>query len=195
MVCAKLKSDIPIILNVDVLSTGVSNGSIKIKWENPIISASDLDTIAFPGPYQLNIKFRSSSTESFITIFNNTSTYFLGLSKTYTHTGINTQTLNAQYKIEFIAGPIIFGSSQVANSVSLTAEPSDRKIKLSWQANTPWTNYKYTIYKKNPLSLTYTLVASTTLNSFVDSVKIVIEISNQRYFHQTVSHTLRTVTF
>ena len=173
MVCAKLKSDIPIILNVDVLSTGVSNGSIQIKWENPIISPSDLDTIAFPGPYQLNIKYRSSSTESFITIFNNTSTYFLGLSKTYTHTGVNTQTLNAQYKIEFIAGPIIFGSSQVANSVSLTAEPSDRKIKLSWQANTPWTNYKYTIYKKTPLSLTYTFVTSTTLNSFVDSVKIV----------------------
>ncbi|MBA2611843.1 MAG: hypothetical protein H0U95_07735, partial [Bacteroidetes bacterium] len=44
LVCAKLKRDIPVLLNVDILSTSVSTGSVFVRWEKPLTNVASLDT-------------------------------------------------------------------------------------------------------------------------------------------------------
>ncbi|HXC03868.1 MAG TPA: hypothetical protein VNZ86_03900, partial [Bacteroidia bacterium] len=58
--CASLKQDIPVITHVDVDSTSASSGVILVKWKNAVADTGrGLDTVAYPGPYTLNV-YRSS---------------------------------------------------------------------------------------------------------------------------------------
>ncbi len=173
LVCAQLKKDVPILLNVDVLSTSVTTGSVYIKWHKPFTNTGNFDTLAFPGPYQFNLKYRSGSTGTYTNIFNSTKPNFYLLDTEYTHGNINTTDINKDYIVEFIAGTITIGSSQRANSVFLSATPGDRKINLQWNSNTPWNNYKYTVFRKDPTQTTYTAVGTTSLTSYVDSINVV----------------------
>jgi gliding motility-associated-like protein len=172
-VCAKLKRNVPVLLNVDILSTSATNGSVGIRWEKPFTNVDDLDTNTFHGPYQFDLKYRANSTAAFSSIYKTSSPYFLNLNTSYTHTNVNTVDGQGEYTVEFTAGTTIIGSSQVANSVFLSASGADRKIQLKWQSKTPWNNYKYTVFRKNLTSTTYTAIATTSLTGYNDTVNIV----------------------
>jgi len=172
-VCAKLKRDVPVLLNVDVLSTSVTSGSVFVRWEKPLTNSGNLDTIAFAGPYQFNLKYRVGSSGTFIPLQTFSSAYFLNLPTQYTHTNINTQTSNIEYVVEFVAGTITVGTSQRASSVFLTTNPGDRHIELQWQAFTPWNNYKYTVYRKSPAASVFNAIATTVLPYYDDTTNIV----------------------
>lgn len=170
-VCGKLKRDIPIVLNVDVLSTSITTGSITIRWSRPLKTQGNFDTLAFPGPYQFNLKHKSGGV--YTTIYNTTRTYLYQLDTVYTHVLINTVSNNHEYSIEFISGTFTIGSSQKASSVFLKASPSDRKIDLQWESKTPWKNYSYTVYRKNPSSQVFTAIATTTATNYSDVTQVV----------------------
>jgi gliding motility-associated-like protein len=172
-VCQRLKRDIPLLLNVDVVSTSTSTGVVYVKWSLPLTTVGNLDTIAFPGPYQLNLKHRASPSGAFSTIYSSSSPYFLNLDTNYTHSPINTVDTDAEYQLEFMARTITIGSSQLASSVFLTAMSADRKITLNWSSNSPWENYNYKVYRKNPSSSTFSIIATTSLTSYEDSDNIV----------------------
>lgn len=172
-VCAKLKRNVPILLNVDVLKTSITEGSIGLRWLKPLTNSEDLDTTIFHGPYQFKIKYRSDSSALFATVYTNTSPYFLALATTYTHTNINTLEKKAEYVIEFTADTAVVGSSQLGSSVFLSASPADREIQLSWKSNTPWNNYLYTVYRKNPGANTYTAIGTTADTHYNDTVNVV----------------------
>lgn len=172
-VCAQLKKDVPIILNVDILSTSATTGSVYTRWHKPYTNTGNFDTIAFPGPYQFNLKYRSGSTGTYTVVFNSTKPNFYLLDTEYTHTNINTTDINKDYLVEFIAGTVTIGSSQRANSVFLEATPADRKINLKWNSNTPWNNYKYTVFRKDPAQITFTAVGTTSLTTYIDSNNVV----------------------
>ncbi len=172
-VCAQLKKDVPILLNVDILTTSVTTGSVYIKWHKPYTNTGNFDTLAFLGPYQFNLKYRSGSSGTYTTVFNSTKPNFYQLDTEFVHGNINTTDINKNYLVEFIAGTVTIGSSQRANSVFLSATPADRKINLQWNSNTPWNNYKYTIYRKNPAQTTFTATGTTTLTTYIDSIKVV----------------------
>lgn len=172
-VCSKLKRDMPLLLNVDVVTTSVSFGIINLRWLKPLLGFNDLDTIKYPGPYKFNVTYRTEPTGTYSSVATFTSQFFLNLPVSFTHSNLNTASDKFEYKIEFIAAAISIGASQKASSVFLSLAPADRKIKLSWISNTPWDNYKYTIQRKNPSSLNFTTIATTTLTSYTDSVNIV----------------------
>ena len=171
-VCAKLKRDVPVLLNVDILSTSTSTGSVYIRWTRPLVNLGNFDTLALPGPYQFNLKHRFNSTGAYTTIFNTASPYFFKTDTEFVHTNINTDATNQDYMVEFIAATTTVGTSQRATSIYLTAVPADRHIDLQWTSATPWNNYKYTVYRKNPSSTTYTAIATTSLTSYTDTTKI-----------------------
>ena len=172
-VCAQLKKDVPILLNVDVLSTSTLTGSVYIKWHKPFTNTGNFDTLVFLGPYQFNLKYRSGSTGTYTTIFNSTKANFYLLDTEYVHGNLNTTDINKDYLVEFIAGTVTIGSSQRANSVFLTASPADRKINLQWNSNTPWNNYKYTVFRKDPAQTTFTAIGTTSLTTYIDSINVV----------------------
>jgi gliding motility-associated-like protein len=77
-----------------------------------------------------------------------------------------------QYIVEFLSGTTSIGSSQRASSVFLTTTPSDRRMTLTWTSKTPWNNYKYTIYRKDPATTTFTNIATTGQLSYTDNANI-----------------------
>lgn len=172
-VCARLKRDVPVILNVDVLSTSAATGSVFVRWTRPLLSTGNLDTVAFPGPYQFNLKHKVGSTGTYSTVFNSTKSSLFKLDTSYFHANLNTSATGHEYIVEFIAGTVTVGSSQKATSVFLSAAPGDRKIDLSWTSITPWVNYTYTVMRKNPGSTTFSAIATTSLTQYSDTINVV----------------------
>lgn len=172
-VCARLKRDVPIILNVDVLSTSSATGSVFVRWTRPLLTTGNLDTMAFPGPYQFNLKHKAGSAGTYSTVFNSTKSSIVQLDTSYFHLNLNTVATAHDYVVEFIAGTVTIGSSQKATSVFLTAAPGDRKIDLSWASITPWVNYKHTIMRKSPGSNTFSTIATTSLTQYSDTNTVV----------------------
>lgn len=177
-VCAKLKRDVPVILNVSVESTDKTAGSIWLRWTRPLKTAGNFDSLAFPGPYQFNLKHRMNPSDVFTTVFTTTANLLYQLDTVFTHKNINTSDNSHEYSVEFIAGTsptktTVIGSSQVAASLSLTTQGSDRKISLSWTYKTPWVNTLYHVYCKTPYTNTFVLIATTTKTVYTDSNQIV----------------------
>lgn len=177
-VCVQLKRDVPILVNVDVQSTNTTTGSINVRWIKPLLGSNALDTISVAGPYEFRLVHHDGFSGTFNTVYSITKPYFLSLNQltdtTFTHTGtiaspLNTQTIAHSYKIEFYANGQFIGNGQKASSVFLSLTPSDNKMTLTWQQQTPWINYKYYIYKKAPTDIIFTLKDSTNLLSYMDT--------------------------
>lgn len=176
--CTRLKKDVPIITHVDVQTTSTTTGVMNVKWVKPLANNANFDTLIYTGPYTLNLKHRYNSQTTFTTIYSATQPSFHLLPTTgtitsaYTHSNINTVAEGSSYLVEFVAGTVTFGNSQRATSVFLSVSPNDRRMDLSWQSTTPWTNYKYTIYKRKQAQSTFSIIATTTLTSFTDNVDV-----------------------
>ncbi|MES2761862.1 MAG: gliding motility-associated C-terminal domain-containing protein [Bacteroidota bacterium] len=172
--CVQLKRDVPILVNVDVKTTDLNTGSIDIKWIKPVLGANALDTIAVPGPYEFRLLHHDGFGGAFTnTVYTVSKPYFAAFNQlsdtTFTHTGINTQTIAHTYKIEFYANGQFIGNGQRASSVFLTLTPSDNQLKLNWQQQVPWNNYKFYIYKKAPSQIVFALHDSTNLLTYTDT--------------------------
>lgn len=176
-VCVQLKRDVPIIINVDVLSTNTSTGQIFVRWVKPLVGPSNLDTNILTGPYEFRVSAKQGLSGTFTQVYSSTKTYFAGLNQlsdtTFTHSGIDTDNSLWVYKLDFYSNNTFVGSAQTASSVSLTLVPADRKMNLSWVHYVPWGNYKYFIYRKAPAQAIFSLLDSTTSLSYVDSNNVV----------------------
>ena len=171
-ICARLKRDIPVILNVDVDSTSAT-GAVWIRWTRPLTTPGNFDTLTFPRPYKFNLKYRSGSTAAFTTIQTFTNNLLADLDTQYVHKDFNTEATDEEYLIEFLAGTVTIGSSQKASSVFLFTTPSDRRIDLKWSYTTPWKNYKYTVMRRDSTSTVFKLLGTTTLTTFSDTGNVV----------------------
>jgi len=178
--CAALKRDIPVITNVDVDSTSTTAGKIILRWINPIPNKGSftlgLDTVAFPGPYQLKIYrspgFSLGSNPVLIQTIN--STFIYNLADSLYDLNLDTYTGAWTYRVDFYGGnpAVLIGATQQASSVFLSISPTDNKLNLSWQQNVPWSNYKYKIFKNDPSSSTpfsWSYIGSTSNQTFADS--------------------------
>ena len=172
-VCAQLKKDVPILINVDVMATGTTTGQVFVRWIKPITNLSNLDTSVLPGPYEFRLSAKQGVGGTFSQIYSVTKPYFGALNQlsdtTYTHSGINTVIDLLIYKLDFYANSVFIGSAQTASSVFLSGVPADRKVTLSWKHFVPWGNYKYYIFRKNPSQTTYSLIDSTVNLTYKDS--------------------------
>jgi gliding motility-associated-like protein len=175
-VCVQLKRDVPILINVDVQTTGTSTGSIFVRWVKPLLGFNALDTIAVPGPYEFRLMHHDSFTGTFTQVTSITKPYFKAFNQltdtTFIHTGINTDGIPHTYKIEFYANGQFIGNGQKASSVFLSIASSDNTLSLSWQQQVPWVNFKYYIYKKDPSQTSFVLKDSTTALTYIDDTLV-----------------------
>lgn len=162
--CTELHKDVPVITNVDVLTTDQITGSIFIQWSKP--NAVDLDTIQNTGPYTYHI-FRGIgfSGNNFSLIQTITAPSFSALTDTFfTDNNLNTADNPYHYRISFFSGVDSIGETEVASSVYLNVSPSDNQLQLSWNEIVPWSNSSYEIYKEispGNFSLINTVLAPT----------------------------------
>lgn len=164
-VCATLKRDMPVFTNVNILSTSASAGSIELAWSKP----TELDPVQTPGPYIYRL-FRSqgfsNSVKEAIAEFNNLN------DTTFTDNGLNTQSTAWAYTIEFInntpGNVFTIGTTPPASSVFITTTPSDKRITIQANANVPWSNLSYTIYRTNSSGV-FDSIADVTTPSYIDT--------------------------
>jgi gliding motility-associated-like protein len=157
----------PVITNVSVISTDISNGKIYLAWKKP----DRLDTIPAVGPYEYLI-YRSEGVigesyqfvKSIITADLNDTTFVDSL--------INTRDLGYTYKIELynneITNRFLIGEPGVASSTFITLSPGDRKARISITRNVPWINTRYDIFRYNDLTSLYDSIGSTVLLEYTD---------------------------
>jgi gliding motility-associated-like protein len=175
--CGGLRRDLPVITNVDVDSTSTSSGVILVKWKNALRSTASfpggIDTLSFPGPYQLKI-YKSSGFGLARPILLQTfvSSFLYNLDSTFADVSspFDTQDSTWLYRIEFYAGSpaILLGSTQRASSIFLRLTPSDKKLTLTWQEAAPWTNFTYSIFKETA-PFVWAQIGTSSVASFVDS--------------------------
>lgn len=176
-VCAQLKRDVPIVVNVDILTTSTLTGQVFVRWVKPVTNSANLDTLVLPGPYEFRLFNKQGINGSFSQVYSVNKPFFGALNglsdTTFIHSGINTVNDLVVYKLDFYANNIFVGSAQTASSVLLSAVPADRKVILSWKHYVPWGNYKYFIYRKTPSQSLFTLLDSTTNLTYIDTGDVV----------------------
>ncbi len=173
--CAQLKSDVPVITNVDVRSTDPSLGNIMVRWYPPDEEA--LDTFKNPGPYRYELFAHEGLSTGSGTVLLNTYSFnsFSALHPdSFLHQNINTRGLAHSYSIRFYAtdpanGEYEVGEAEGASSVFLKTTASNKQIYLQWDEQVPWNNFYYEVYRLHPDSSSYELYGSTTSKEFVDA--------------------------
>lgn len=171
-VCARLVRDVPIITNVSVLTTNTS-GQIWTHWTKPIANVFNLDTIAYPPPYEYRLMKAAGMNpvaSAFTLEVSYTYAAYWQLNDTGFVSTMNTVASANAFRIDFYSNGALRGSTHTASSVFLSSTPSDNKVSLSWQENVPWVNNLYYIFKELPVgSSTFVLIDSTILQNYVDS--------------------------
>jgi gliding motility-associated-like protein len=169
-VCDIILKTKPIITKVSVEKTGTNNGIIQINWIKP----ETLDSNQNKPPYQAQLQ-RSTSA---LGVYQNVGTAieyptFATLKdESYTDSLLNTSNITYYYRVLLYAtrnaAPKLVETSAIAGAVRLTLYNTNRSIILSWQADVPWVNKEYVIYKKNA-SNTFDSITSTNALTFKDT--------------------------
>ena len=169
--CVKLIKDVPIITNVTVNTTNSSSGIDSIVWAK----ASELDTLVnYPPPYLYKVYHNNGFTGANTLIHTSPVYAQLYLSDTtYVYSSVNTESTPNNYKVEMyhIVGPdtLLVGATNSASSVFLSTVPNDNQITLNWTETVPWTNLNYEVYRGNSIGGIFTLIGSTTSQSYTDT--------------------------
>jgi len=147
--CSQLLKSIPVITNVSVQTTDVSNGEMFVQWSKP--NANDLDTLQNPGPYKYVISrstgFPGGTMSRIDSIQANTFSTLVDTN--FVDQGLDTKDNPYSYKIGFYSNGNFIGETLVASSVYLTTIGTDNLMELSWNEVVPWENQSYVIYRKN----------------------------------------------
>ncbi len=171
-VCVQLSSDIPLIIQASVVETGAGTGELEVRWTKP--DAEDLDTLLHPGPYRYQllrgegfstVNLQPVAGADFISpdYWSANDTFFLD-------TGLNTTDRAYTYAVAFYTGgeTEVHGEGTPASSVFLSIASSDNTNQLSWDLETPWTNYLYTIFRYNDLTGLFDSIGATVETTFTD---------------------------
>lgn len=155
-ICVQLSRDVPLLTNVNVLETGLTDGSIGVCWSKP--KAEDLDTLLNPGPYRYEVLRATGITENDadfqpIGVDFNSQTFEGANDTCFVDTGLNTVENAYSYKINFyVSGKVTpLGSTRAASSVFLSISPTDNTNILTWTETVPWDNYEYVVFRQNAL--------------------------------------------
>lgn len=165
--CDSIISNVPIITNVDILSTDETSGKIQVTWTPPY----QIDSALYPPSYIYDV-FRGEG-------YSSSGTYVQVASKisdtTYTDSGLNTYGTVYNYYIRFYDGTgEVVDSSSEASSVRLTLTALTKSMELTWQATVPWSNMIQT-YPYHYIYRDHILDSDTTQLVLIDSVDVTQE--------------------
>lgn len=170
--CVQLPRDLPLITNASVLQTDPVSGQIRVCWSKPV--AGDLDTVLNHGPYRYQVLREtglSGGTLQEIPGASFTATDFWQANDTcFTDENLNTSGQPYHYQIAFyVRGETTpLGTTNQASSVFLTVNSTDNTNLLTWQANVPWGNYRYTIYRRNDTTGSFDSIGTSVTRSYDD---------------------------
>ncbi len=161
--CTELKKDVPVLTNVSINNTDVTNGSIYVAWSKP----TEIDSIQTPPPYRYDL-YRADnfagSNMVFVKSFNDLNDTI------YTDTLLDTKNNPYVYKVEmYDSNQTYVGSSQLASSIFLHINETDNELDLVMENYVPWTNTTFVVYRQNPITLLYDSIGYSTDSAFADT--------------------------
>jgi gliding motility-associated-like protein len=169
-VCAELKADVPIITNVSVEETA-ANGKNYIAWAPP----KELELDQHPGPYKYRIYHSEGLTGNNFQLIDSTAISTEMNDTVYIHNNVNTSANGNSYRIDLVNAATnnyyIIGSTHNASSVLLAVNSaaSGKALNLIWEANVPWSNFRYDIFRYNETTETFDSIATTNNRSYQDT--------------------------
>lgn len=167
-ICDAIIRSKPLITRVSVNHTSITNGAIAGSWLRP----DTLDTIQFPPPYRL-VFSRSLGQESPYQNFDTIEYANLNAIRdsVFYDTLINTSQNQVLYQIKFYSlangGNQLIDISPVASSLRTSVYSTDKLNILNWNANVPWSNTGFVVYRQNT-NLTFDSIGYTTTNQYRD---------------------------
>lgn len=164
--CLQTSQDIPLLLNVDVLTTDAANGEIFLRWTRPI--AEDLDTLENPPPYTYELlRSEGQNGGNFgAAVFSATAaSYSQATDTSFTDLGLNTLDNSYSYTLRFSSNNEVLGEATLASSVFLSVASTDATNNLSWTANVPWTNNSFVVFNEQPTGSGNFVVLDTVTNA------------------------------
>ena len=163
--CAVLRRDLPIITNVSVRNTDITDGSMYVAWSKP----TELDTIQIQGPYEYRIH-RADASDPFN--FQLQETFFDLNDTIFIDTLMNTEELEFYYKIELYndepGNEFSVGESDSASSIFVSAIGLDNEVQLSWNETVPWINDTFYVYREDQ-SFNFQFIGLTTEQNYLDT--------------------------
>lgn len=184
-VCEIKDQDFPLLLNTSVTNTDQQNGENYVRWTKPKIL--DLDTLLNTGPYSYQLLQKEVDAASYELIPGASfqSQFFAEeIDSFFTVTGLNTDQIQYEYKVEFAAeGSGFMSESPSSQTLFLEVNPGDKSNNLSWNAQTSWQNFDYIIYRYNEQSMAFDSIGLTTETSFKDQNLI----NGQEYCYKVIS--------
>jgi gliding motility-associated-like protein len=166
-ISSSLVSGVPVMTNVSVRSTSVTNGSMLVRWKKP----DKLDTIPAAGPYEYLIYRAAGITGTNYQQIRSIQTATLNETEII-DTLINTQAGGFIYKIELYnnatGNRFLVGEPGISSSLFLAASPGDRKTRFIIGRNVPWINTRYDFFRLNETTSRYDSIGTTNQLEFVD---------------------------
>jgi len=162
--CAALKRDVAIITHVTNLKDRPTKGFARVDWVKP----DALDTLQFPPPYLFKLyrgEGYSLNNPQLIRVFQG------GTDTLWVDSLINLNAMKnaVSYRVDMESVTAGFiGSSQPASSIFLSIQPADKRLRLSWNAQTPWRNTRYVVYRQNLQTHFFDSIAGTTQTFYQD---------------------------
>jgi gliding motility-associated-like protein len=163
--CAALKKDLAVITNASINSTSETEGSIYVAWSKP----TEIDPVQIPGPYKYIIaRSRTDTPGQFVLVdsLNNLN------DTVFTDNLLNTRDYSYYYRIDFYnvtpGNRFLVGSSQVASTLYLTANPTDNMNRLTWSNNVPWLNHLFVVYRKDPGGTSFDSIGQSAVPAYND---------------------------
>jgi len=170
-VCVVLPLSVPVLTKVSVTNTDPTAGTIDVAWIKPLVGVTNLDTILDAPPYRYELYratgFAPSSAALVYTVSRNS--YYDLNDTTFTDTVINTTDNPYTYQLVFKSATDPVGVSDPASSVYLSIAPSDQRLALSWNFQTPWLNDTFHVFRKNNLTNLFEFRTSTTSSNYLDT--------------------------
>lgn len=185
--CAQLPRDLPLLTNVSVEATSPSAGRMRVAWSKPV--AADLDTITNHGPYRYQLRRSEGFTggtmvdvpgASFVsnTFWQANDTIF------EFDENLNTQDRPYRYTVDFyVKGNVLLGAARDASSPFLSVASTDQTNILTWEANVPWNNYQYEVFRKNDGTGLFESIGTSDMLAYED--KGLINGQEYCYYVQT----------
>lgn len=171
-VCVFMPISVPVILNVDVEQTDVTNGQVFVRWAKPIAGGTNLDTLQSPPPYKFDL-YRGEGfnlTNASIIHTTTATSYSAIVDTTFTDTGLNTQDGPYSYRVMFYANTNdSVGYSTIASSIYLNVGTSDQSLPLTWSENVPWTNDSFSVFRLNKVTSLFDSIGIAYNHNYTDT--------------------------
>lgn len=166
-ICNHLNFEIPVLTNVSVIETAITNGKDTIIWAYP----KELNTAIYAGPYNYALYRKENNEAPEVLVYTSSpQASIINPDTLFYDTDLNTQEKFYTYRVELFNAGLLLGSSIAATSIYLELTPNDNQLALSWVENVPWINSSYEIYRETFAgSEIFDLIATTSSKTYVDT--------------------------